>query len=62
MKKKPGVKQKANAEKYWFRLFPLLGQDQIETQVNQRPFLGITDENEAEMVETIEAWVAKGEN
>ena len=60
-KKKPGSKQKTNDEKYHFRLLFLLGQDALETQVNQRPFLGITDENEAEMVETIEAWVAKGE-
>ena len=61
MKKKPGARQKENAEKYWFKLFPLLGQDQIETQVNQRPFLGITPENEDDMAEMIEEWVAKGE-
>jgi phage gpG-like protein len=60
-KKKPGAKQKANFEKYAFRMLFLLGQDALETQVNQRPFLGITDEGEAEMVETIEAWVAHGE-
>jgi len=61
-KNKPTEKQKAQDEKYHFRLLFLLGQDQLETQVNQRPFLGITDENEAEMAETIEAWVAKGES
>jgi len=62
MKKKPGARQKENAEKYWFKLFPLLGKDQLETQVNQRPFLGITDENEADMVDQIETFVAKGHN
>ena len=57
-KKTLGSKQKQNREKYFSKLFPLLGQDELETQVNQRPFLGITPENESDMAATIEAFVA----
>lgn len=59
-KKRMGARQKANREKYWFKLFPLLSSDEITTQVNARPFLGITPEAERDMAEGIEAWVAKG--
>lgn len=61
-KKGMGSAQRKQREKYWFRLAPLLGPDQLETQIAQRPFLGITDENEREMIESIEYWVAKGES
>ena len=56
-----GSRQKENREKYWAKLFPLLSKSELTTEVNQRPFLGITDEAEAAMAEDLEAWVAKGE-
>lgn len=59
-KKKLGSKQEEQSKKYHFKLLPLLAKDQLETQVNQRPFLGITEDNEQEMVDTIEAYVAHG--
>lgn len=46
---------------YWFKLAPLTGKmDKLETEVNPRPFLGITPENEREMAEGIEYFVAEG--
>ena len=59
-KKRMGEKQKEQRKKYWFKLAPLLGKDTLTTEVNQRPFLGITDENEVEMVDTIERFIATG--
>lgn len=56
-----GSRQKANREKYFFKLYPLLSRDELTTEVNQRPFLGITEENERDMVEDIEEWVAMGD-
>ena len=45
-------------KRYAFKLWPVLGKDQIETQVNQRPFLGITPEMEQMMAEDIEDFVS----
>jgi phage gpG-like protein len=60
-KKNLGAAQKRQRKEFFYRLHPLLGMTTMETTVNQRPFLGITDENEREMVETIEHFVATGE-
>ena len=59
-KRKLTPTQKAQRDKYWFRLFPVLGQDEITTQVNRRPFLGITKEAEEDMIDGIEAYIAHG--
>ena len=58
----PPERQKEQREKYWNKLFPLLGKDQLETQITQRPFLGITPQSERDMAEGIEFWVAKGKS
>lgn len=60
-KKRMGERQKANREKYFFKLFPLLSSDEITTEVNARPFLGITPDAESDMAEGIETYVAKGD-
>ena len=59
-KKRMGSRQEAQREKYWYKLFPLLSMEELSTSVNQRPFLGITEENENEMAELIELFVATG--
>ncbi len=56
-----GKRQKANRDKFFFRLFPILGRDTLETQVNERPFVGITPDNDREIAESIEDWIAFGE-
>lgn len=61
-KKNLGSNQKKQRETYFYRMKPLLGMTAMTTMVNQRPFLGITDENEREMVSTIEHFVATGES
>jgi len=60
-KKRLGPRQKENREKYWFKLYWLLSRERLETEVNQRPFLGVTEEAEKSMVEDIEAYVASGD-
>jgi phage gpG-like protein len=59
-KKRMGARQAANREKFFFKLAPMLGMSELSTQVNARPFLGITPENESEMAESIEDFVATG--
>jgi len=59
-KKNMGAKQKENREKYWGKLMPLLGKSQLQTMVNQRPFIGITPENDEEIADSIEEYVATG--
>jgi len=59
-KKRLGPRQKENREKYFFKLYWLLSRDRLDTEVNQRPFIGITPEAEAKMLEDIEHYVAKG--
>ena len=60
-KKNPGSRQKENREKFWFKLFPLLSSDELETQPVQRPFLGITPQNASDMQADIEFYVTTGD-
>lgn len=60
-KKNKGSNQQKNFDTYFLRIGWLLGASEIDTEVNARPFLGITPENEREMAEGIEEWVARGE-
>lgn len=60
-KKRLEARQKENREKYWSKLFPLLSSDELTTEVHQRPFLGVTPENDADIAESIEIYVARGE-
>ncbi|RKY16666.1 MAG: hypothetical protein DRQ55_17530 [Planctomycetota bacterium] len=59
-KKRLGPKQKENREKFFFKMAPLLGKTELTTQVNQRPFIGITPQNEQDIADSIEEFVAKG--
>lgn len=58
-KKRIGSRQAENREKYWFKLFPLLSSDILETQVNARPFLGIPTDVEEGLARDLERWVAE---
>ena len=60
-KKNPGARQKENREKFWFKLFPILGLDELETQPVQRPFLGITPQNASDMQADLEFYVKTGD-
>lgn len=60
-RKRLGPRQKAQRERYFFRLFPLLGMTELSTQVHERPFLGITPQNEREIADSIEEFVAGDE-
>lgn len=55
-KKRLGSRQQEQREKYWFKLFPLLSSDVLETKVNQRPFVGITDDTERWIIKKIEKY------
>jgi len=60
-KKRMGSRQKEQREKYWFKLAPMLGKTELETQAVQRPFLGITEQNAQEIRESIEHYVKTGD-
>ncbi len=60
-KKNPGPRQKEQRDKYWFKLAPVLGMTELTTDTVQRPFLGITPQNEDEMRESIEDYVVTGD-
>ena len=60
-KKNPGARQKENREKYWSKLFPILSLAVLETQPLQRPFLGITPQNEDDMRADLEFYVSTGD-
>lgn len=59
-KARQGARQKENAEKYGSQLLHLLFASELATEVVQRPFLGITDEMERDIVESLETFVAEG--
>jgi len=59
--KRMGPRQKEQREKYWFKLFPLLSMNELTTTPVARPFLGITPQNEADIAEDVEYYLATGD-
>jgi len=53
-------KEQSKGEKYALKMMPMLGLDVWETEVVQRPFLGITDQAENDIAETLEIFLTEG--
>jgi len=54
--------QTKQGKPYALKMMGLLGMEQLETEVNARPFLGITTETEEDIAAALEIYLAKGES